>query len=414
MTVPQQRAVSGLSGRRFSVTYRIRGTREEAETTAQIVANEQTVEFPDEFVPDGDIRDQVMGRIELFEPSDASGSDGAASGSASEPDAPAGSRPPASGEGWYEARISYEEGSAGTDLPQLLNLLSGLTTLLPNLQAKEVTLPAEMEARFRGPRFGIRGLRERLQVWDRPLLCTALKPMGLSSESLATMGYQCAAGGLDIMKDDHGITDLPFAPFRERVPRIADAVARANNETGFNCIYAANVTTGADQIVERARYAQECGAGALMVAPALVGFDTMRMLAEDDSLELPILSHPTFSGGFIGGDPAPFSFYLFYGQMHRLAGADISIFTNWGGRFPVTAADSHGAVAGCREAFGKLRQTLPMVGGGMTIERGTELLQEYGRETAFLVGGRLHAVDEDLTDRVRRFVDTVSRPAANT
>lgn len=381
MTVPQQDTVAGLSGRRFSVDYLIRGTRAEAEKTAQIVSNEQTVEFPGDLVPDGDIREHVMGRVESLEPAS---------------------------DGRYRARISYEEGSAGTDLPQLINLLNGLTSLLPNLQADRVDLPPEMVSRFQGPRFGIRGLRDRLGIQDRPLLCTALKPMGLSSESLAKMADDCARGGLDIMKDDHGITDLPFAPFEERVPRIADAVAGANASTGLKCMYAANVTTATDRLIDRALFAQEHGAGMLMVAPAIIGFDAMRMLADDPRIELPILSHPTVSGGYVAGETAPFSFYLYYGQMHRLAGADVSIYANYGGRFPITQEDSHGAVAGCRDDFGGLRRALPMIGGGMSVERGGELREEFGVDSAFLVGGKLHTADGNLTDRVRRFVETVS------
>lgn len=396
MTVPEQPTVLGLTGRRFSVEYIIRGDRAEAEKTAEIVANEQTVEFPGEFVPLGQIRDEVMGRVESVEEAGVGGAHGNGGDSG------------AGGRQRYRARISYEEGSAGTDLPQLINLLNGLTSLLPNLQADRLTLTPELAKRFPGPRFGIAGIRERIGVHGRPLLCTALKPMGLSSESLAKMATDCALGGLDIMKDDHGITDLPYAPFEERVPRIAEAVAEANAKTGFKSIFAANVTTGVDQLLDRALFAQEAGAGMLMVAPAIIGFDAMRMLAADPRIRLPIMSHPTVSGGYVTGEAAPFSFYLYYGQMHRLAGADASIYANYGGRFPITPEDSHAAVAGCREEFSGFKPILPMIGGGMTVERGGELREEFGVESAFLVGGRLHSVDGNLTETVKKFVETVS------
>ncbi|MFO8064020.1 MAG: RuBisCO large subunit C-terminal-like domain-containing protein [Spirochaetia bacterium] len=381
MTVPQQNYVRGLTGRRFRVRYHIRGTEADAHSTSSIVANEQTVEFPDELVPAGDIRNQIIGRVEEL----VSG-----------------------GQDRWRATISYEVGSAGTDLPQLINMLNGLTSFLPNLTAERVELPAELLKRFAGPAYGISGIREKLMVPDRPLLCTALKPMGLSPESLSTMAYEAALGGLDILKDDHGISDLPFAPFEERVPRLAEAVSEANGKTGFKCMFAANVTAAADRIVDRALFAQQAGAGMLMVAPAIIGFDTMRMLAEDPRIELPILSHPTVSGGYVAGAGAPFSFYLYYGQMHRLAGADAVIYANYGGRFPVSVEDSHGAVSGCRDEFGGLRRSLPMIGGGMSVERGRELREEFGVDSGFLVGGKLHSREENLTERVRRFVETVS------
>ena len=108
--------------------------------------------------------------------------------------------------------------------------------------------------------------------------------MGLSAVDLADLAYQLALGGVDIIKEDHGLTDQPFAPFAERVPRCAEAVARANRETGYRCLYAPNVTAPADRIVARARQAKDWGAGGIMVAPGLTGWDTLRMLAEDDTL----------------------------------------------------------------------------------------------------------------------------------
>jgi len=381
MTLPVRPHVPNLSGERFRVVYRLAGSEADAAQTARTIANEQTVEFPDAVVPDGDIRDQVMGRVEAL---DADASDG-----------------------WL-ATISYAVETAGSDLPQLLNVVMGLTSLLTTVRAERIDLPDSLLDRFNGPRFGIEGLREVVGVWDRPLLSTALKPMGLSSEHLADLAYRCALGGLDILKDDHGITDLPFSPFEERVPRIAEAVARANAETGYNCIYAANITASADRIVERAYQAQDAGAGALMLSPALTGFDALRMLADDPDIDLPLLSHPTFGGSNVAGDSASFSHRLYYGQFLRLAGADVSVYANTGGRFPVSVADSHGAAAGCREPMGSLKPIFPMIGGGMTLDRGHALRAEYGIEAIFLVGGGLHTAGPDLTATVRRFVELVS------
>jgi ribulose-bisphosphate carboxylase large chain len=381
MTLPIRPHVPNLSGERFRVVYRIAEAQADAEQTALSIANEQTVEFPDEVVPDGDIREQVMGRVEALDPDDS---------------------------GDWLATISYAVETAGSDLPQLFNVVIGLTSLLSTVRAERLDLPDALLDRFNGPRFGIDGIREIVGVWERPLLCTSLKPMGLTSDHLADQAYRCALGGLDILKDDHGITDLPFAPFEERVPRIAEAVAEANAETGFNCLYAANITASADQIGERAHFARDAGAGALMLSPALTGFDAVRVLADDPDIGLPLLSHPTFGGSNVAGDSASFSHRLYYGQFHRLAGADISIYANAGGRFPVSVADSHGAAAGCREPMGSLKPIFPMIGGGMTLDRGHALRAEYGMEAIFLVGGGLHTAGDDLTATVRRFIEIVS------
>ena len=71
----------------------------------------------------------------------------------------------------------------------------------------------------------------------------------MTPQHLADMAYACALGGMDFIKDDHGITDQPFCRFEERVALCAQAVAHANRQTGLSCLYVANVTAPADQIL---------------------------------------------------------------------------------------------------------------------------------------------------------------------
>jgi S-methyl-5-thioribulose 1-phosphate isomerase len=311
------------------------------------------------------------------------------------------------GEASFYATISFAVESAGRELTQLLNMMWGTGSLLSNLKVDRVKLPEGLLAAYRGPRFGTQGFREILQVWDRPLLCTAIKPMGLSPADLAEMAYRCAMGGIDIIKDDHGITDQRFCPFKERVARVAEAVDRANQETGLHCVYAANITGPADRILDRALFARQAGATALLISPALTGFDAMHLVADDDRIALPILSHPAHTGHYVVSPTHGFSYYCFYGQIQRLAGADASIYVNFGGRFDVTKDDCYWAARGCRDRMGPLKPILPLPGGGMTPERIPALIEMYGTDAVFLVGGGLHSRDGDLVERARQVVKAV-------
>ena len=122
-----------------------------------------------------------------------------------------------------------------------------------------------------GPKFGIEGIRKLLGVPQAPLLCTALKPMGKSSEDFANMAYALAKGGMDIIKDDHGLANQKWAPFEQRVALCCDAVLRANRETGRNCLYAPCLNAPSDQIISRAWYSKDMGAGAVMLLPGIAG-----------------------------------------------------------------------------------------------------------------------------------------------
>ena len=380
MTLPLRPVVPGLSGERFKVRYQIVGAEAGARSLAETARVEQSVEFPAELVPDGDIRDRIMGQLEAFEPV---------------------------GAGRFQATISFAVESAGAELTQLINLLWGTGSFFPGFRVERAELPASLLAHYRGPRFGVTGMRERVRIYDRPLLCTAIKPMGLTPQHLAGMAYACALGGMDLIKDDHGITDQPFCRFEERVALCAEAVARANRETGFSCLYVANVTGPTGQILARARFASEAGAGGIMLSPGLTGFDAMREVADDDRVNLPVLSHPTGTGHCVLHPEHGFSHYLFYGQLQRLAGADSSIYIQQGGRFQVRPEDCLEARDGCRDALGHIRPIMPMPGGGMTRERIAELKEMYGAEVIFLVGGGLHRMGPDLAENVRQLVSAV-------
>ena len=380
MTLPHDISVPNLSGDRFRVQYLITDSEEEARVKANNVAVEQTVEFPVHLIPESDITQYIVGRIENFEKV---------------------------GQDRFSVTISYAIELAGKEFPQLLNVIQGLSSLIKGIRIEKLSFPDSLLALYKGPRFGQKGWREVLQVYDRPLLSTAIKPMGLSPQQLADMASKCALGGLDIIKDDHSLADLPFCPFEERVQRCAEAVAKANQETGLHCVYAVNISAAADRIVERALFAKKAGAGALMIAPALVGFDSMRQVADDDRIGLPILSHPTISGNYVTNSDGGFSYYAYYGQLHRLAGADAPIYVNFGGRFPTSREDCQGVIDGCNVPMAHIKPIPPCPGGGMTFDRIPELREMYGNEVIFLVGGGLHSSGDDLVENVRQFLRLV-------
>ena len=371
-----------LTGDRFSIRYRLAGNESQARDKAEAICIEQTVEFPTELIPADDIRGQIFGRIESFRP--------------------AGDQP-------AEAEISYAVEITGYTLPQLINVIFGNISLQPGIRVERIDLPDSLLARFKGPRFGRAGWRRLLAVPERPLLCTALKPMGFSPKRLADMAYQFAKGGIDLIKDDHGLADQPFATFRERVQHCADAVLRANSETGFNCVYMPSINAPADRLVECALFAKRAGAGALVVMPGLSGLDSMRRLADDNRIALPIMSHPAFQGGFVTSPDQGISHFALFGQMARLAGADATIFPNFGGRFSFSRRDCKQIAAGAAVAMGPLKPIFPAPGGGMSLDRLPELSDLFGPDVIFLIGGGLYQQDPDLVKSSRYFRELIEK-----
>ena len=371
-----------MTGERFSVVYRICGAEPVALEQAKTIGLEQTVELGAELVPEGDIRDWIVGRLERFTPVQ---------------------------EGVFEAEISYAVETSAFELTQLLNVIFGNTSIKPGIRVEHLDLGAGLLNRFSGPQFGIQGLRKMLGVDSEPLLCSALKPMGKSPQELAELAYRFALGGMDIIKDDHGLTDQPFCPYRERVKACAEAVARAAEKTGKPCVYVPNVTAPAPAIAERVKFAKAMGAGGLLIAPGLTGFDTLRALAEDDTINLPIISHPALLGSLVTSRENGLSHGVLFGQLQRIAGADASIYPNYGGRFAFTRQACADIANSCRAPMGNYRPIFPTPGGGMTLEKIPDMLELYGKDVLFLMGGGLYGRSPDLVENVRYFLSLVGR-----
>jgi ribulose-bisphosphate carboxylase large chain len=372
-----------LSGTRFTVTYTLTGNKRQALDKAHDICYEQTVEFPPDLVPESLINNGIVGRIEDFG---------------------------RSGRGSYRADISFSAetvgaASGGIELTQLLNVIFGNISLKPGIKVESLALPSDMLRLFQGPRFGAAGLRRLVGTADRPLICTALKPMGLPPLELARQAYLFALGGIDIIKDDHGLADQPFCPFGERVARCAEAVHKANGETGRSAVYMPNITVPADNLTQRVRSAVERGAGALLVIPGITGIDTIRLVAEDESCDLPVVSHPAFWGSFTVNPYSGLSHYVLYGQLMRLAGADAVVFPHHGGRFAFSREDCLNIARGCSADMGHLKKCLPAPGGGVTKDKLRDMIDLYGRDFILLIGGELHRGEKDLAENSRRFVE---------
>jgi ribulose-bisphosphate carboxylase large chain len=423
-----------LSGERFTAVYRLSGTATEVEARARTICLEQTVEFPEALIPNEAIRAQIVGAIAQIKPCSSMGSStsqgtGSSLGSSTKPgngssashgtdsisglsysdSSDSSDENPSS----FEVSIRYPIETAGRELTQLLNVLFGNVALQPGVRLQRIELPPALLQHYQGPRFGIAGLRQQLGITDRPLLCTALKPMGLSPTELADMAYRLALGGIDLIKDDHGLSDQNFCPFDERISRCAEAIARANQQTGRTSLYLPNITAPADELNARAERAREHGAGGLLLCPGLTGLDSLRRLAADDQIALPILSHPALLGGLSLGPSQGLAHGLLFGTLTRLAGADATIFPSFGGRFAFTAAECQAITTAARAPLAGLAPIWPVPAGGMRLEQVPELVTFYGPDSMLLIGGDLHA-SEDLTARCEAFLRLVRQASEQT
>jgi ribulose-bisphosphate carboxylase large chain len=179
---------------------------------------------------------------------------------------------------------------------------------------------------FGGPLQGVEGWMARLKGERRPLTCSNLKPQGLSSEGLATLAEKLALGGLDLIKDDHGLADQSYSPFAIRVPAIATAVKRASDRTGVRTRYLPNVTGTLDQLRRQLDQVRILGLDGVLILPMVVGLPAFHQVRRDYP-DIAFMAHPALAGTLRIALP------LLVGRIFRLLGADAVVFPGYGGRF---------------------------------------------------------------------------------
>lgn len=356
----------------LEATYRIRSTPDQIEARAQALAIEQSIELPPTAVRQPELLQEVLAQVTSIQ------EDGA---------------------GHFQVVLRFAEQTTAFETTGLLNVLLGNCALQEDVELVDLALSPGLLSRFVGPRFGIAGLRQLTQVEHRPLTCTALKPQGLSPIQLAELAYTFALGGIDIVKDDHGLTNQPSAPFADRVWAIQKAIAKANAETGGHSLYAPMLAGSPKTLRNRLSIAQQAGVKVVLTAPMLLGLPAFQELTED--LSLAVLGHPAFAGLRIAPP-------LMFGKLFRLLGADAVIFPNYGGRFAYSQQTCLALAQAARAPWGQIRPALPVPAGGMTVERVEEMLGLYGPETMLLIGGNLLAAGDNLLARTREFVQKVT------
>lgn len=338
---------------------------------------EQSVEVPPGAVRDPFVQKEILPLVESVEPA----------------------------AGGFRATLAYATATTANDPAQLLNVLFGNCSMLPEVTLVDVELPRSLRDALGGPRHGVSGIRERLGVFGRPLTCSALKPMGLSPEALGDLCRRFAVAGIDVIKDDHGLADHAFCPFEARVEACQRAVELAEQETGHRKLYAPNLIGAPRALAEQLRIARERGVQAVLVAPFLVGLPTLFDLVRAPDGPI-VLAHPAFAGT---SRIAP---AVLHGRLLRAWGADAVIFPHAGGRF--AAYDEtvcRDLARRLREPAEPLRPALPVAAGGMRVERVEELVSFYGADVMLLVGGQLLEAGPALAERSRAFVERVARAA---
>lgn len=309
------------------------------------------------------------------------------------------------------ARIAYpleifEPGNVAGVLSIVAGNLFGLGSLR-QARLLDVAFPRSFALALPGPAVGIPGIRRAVGTTRsrRPHGGTIVKPkVGLNPKQTAVVAGEAARGGLDLIKDDETLTDQAFCRLAERTPRVMAALDAARDATGKGCLYAVNVTAGADAILDRLDTVVDAGANCVMIDVLTAGFDALASLRR--ATKLPIHVHRTMHGALTRSPDFGIAM-LPLARLVRLCGGDQLHIGSASGKMEHTA-HLPAMLEALRAPWYGRKPVFPVSSGGLHPASVPAEVAAFGNDCVLQAGGGIHGHPGGTTAGARAFLQAIT------
>ena len=224
----------------------------------------------------------------------------------------------------YPWRLFDRRGNVQNVLTYIVGNVLGIKEV-SGLKLLDVWFPPSMLEQFDGPSYTLDDMRKYLNVYDRPILGTIVKPkMGLTSAEYAEVAYDFWVGVGDFVKNDEPQADQDFCPYDKMVKHVKEAMDKAVRETGKKKVHSFNVSASDfDTMITRCEMIRnsgfEPGSYAFLIDGITAGWMAVQTLRRKYP-DVFIHFHRAGHGGFTRTEN-PFGFtVLVLSKFARLAG----------------------------------------------------------------------------------------------
>jgi 2,3-diketo-5-methylthiopentyl-1-phosphate enolase len=291
----------------------------------------------------------------------------------------------------------------------LLSIAGNCFAYSQKMRLQDVFLPPNLLKKFKGPKFGVDGLRELTGVKDRPMSLHIIKPkMGMTPDQVANQVYQTAIGGVDMCKDDEMTSDVYNSTYLDRLAAVRKSLEKAEAKTGKRVIYYLSITHEPSEIVKRARKAVAEGATGLLVCYS-AGLPVLRELAEDPKVNVPILLHASH---MIAAQPR-ISWPVF-AKLCRVCGADMMLTPTYWSSIPMVSMEEGLRTAQVKLApLAHIKRTFPMPCAGVYPGLAHILISEYGKDIVIPAGGGMLGHPDGYTAGAKSWQQAIAAAVSN-
>lgn len=279
------------------------------------------------------------------------------------------------------------------NLPNILSSVAGNVfgmKEVKSLRLIDLQIPDKLLRSFKGPKYGIDGIRKIFKV-KRPLLGTIIKPkIGLKTEDHVKVAYEAWVNGIDIVKDDENLSSQNFNKFEERLEKTFKAKEKAEKETGEKKAYMINVTAETEEMIKRAELTEKIGNEYIMVDIITVGWSALQTLRNQD-FDLVIHAHRAGHAALTRNPEHGISMKVI-AKLARIAGVDqLHVGTGVGKMFESKAEVLENCKA-LKERMWKFKPVMPVASGGLHPGHIPQLIKIFGNDFVVQAGGGIHSL----------------------
>jgi len=278
------------------------------------------------------------------------------------------------------------------NMPEIISSIAGNIygmKIIKNLRLLDFRFPEPMIKSFKGPKYGINGVRNLLRIEHRPLLGTIIKPkVGLSYKEHANVAYRSWMGGCDIVKDDENLTNQRFNQFDNRIIETLDIRDRAEEETGEKKVYIPNITAETKEMIKRAEFVEEHGGRYIMIDIVTIGFAAMQTI-RDLNLKLVIHAHRAMHAAITRNKKHGISM-LTLAKISRIIGVDQIHIGTGVGKMEGEKEEVIEIQRGITEDMYDINPVFPVCSGGLHPALVPELISMLGENIIIQSGGGVH------------------------
>ena len=282
----------------------------------------------------------------------------------------------------------FEKGNMPNILSSVAGNVFGLKAL-ENLRLVNISLPNVLLDSFKGPKYGIKGIRKLLRVQERPLVGTIIKPkLGLKTADHAKVAYESWLGGCDVVKDDENLSSQNFNPFEERIIKTLEVKDKAEEKTGERKIYMANITAETEVMLKRAQFVQDQGGNYIMVDILTCGFSALQTL-RDQNFKLIIHAHRAGHAAFTKKPKHGIAMQTI-AKIARIIGVDQLHVGTVVGKMSETRDEVLDNIHALKENMSTYRKVMPVASGGLHPGLIPSLMDTFGKDFIIQAGGGIH------------------------